>query len=167
MIYGPLQLVVMSFPQPTFPLDLQDQLRVVRDQGLIRLFDAIYISKDDQGDLLILEGSDLEQEEVELYGVLAGAFFGYGAAGTAGMEAGIEAGMETSDHGVFGLGDDDLLEIADRIPVGSSALFMLLEHVWALGIKDAVENNQGTVVANGWITPATLASMGARAAGAT
>lgn len=164
MIYGPLQLVVLSFAQPTFPMDLRDQLGIVREQGLVRLFDAVFVSKDEQGDLLVLEGSDLAQEEVELYGVLAGALFGYGVAGTAGLEAGMDAGLAASDHGVFGLDDDDLLEIADRIPVGSSALFLLLEHVWALGIKAAVEDNHGTVTANGWITPETLISMGARAA---
>jgi uncharacterized membrane protein len=167
MIYGPLQLVVMSFGHATFPLELRDQLQVVREQGLVRIFDAVFVSKDDQGDLLVLEGSDLVQEEVELYGVLAGALFCHGAAGTAGLEAGMEAGLAASDHGVFGLDDDDLLEIADRIPVGSSALFLLLEHVWALGIKDAAENSQGTVIANGWITPAALVSMGARAAGSS
>ncbi len=164
MIYGPMQLVVMTFEEPNFPLDLRNQLAVVREQGLVRLIDAVFVSKDDQGDLLVLEGSDLVPEEVEFIGVMAGALFGYGAAGTAGIEAGMEEGLEASDHGVFGLDDDDLLEIADRIPVGSSALFLLLEHVWALGVKDAVESSQGTVVANGFITPATLVAMGANAA---
>jgi uncharacterized membrane protein len=163
MLYGPMQLIVMTFPTADFPTDLSDQLRVVRETGFVRLLDVAYVSKNDQSDLLVLEGTDLEQEEEEFLGIMEGAFFGYGAAGDAGVEAGMEEGLVASENGVFGLSEDDLLEIADRIPIGSSALFLLIEHLWALGLKDAAESSQGTVVANGFITPETLVRMGANA----
>ena len=164
MMYGPMQMLVITFKHPDVPLDLRNQLKKVREQGLVRMVDAVFVSKDEHADLTVLEGSDLDHDEAEFLGIMAGAFFGYGAAGDAGIEAGMEAGLVESEQGVFGLSEDDLFEIADRIPAGSSALFLLLEHVWAIGLKESVENSQGTVVANGWITPATLMTMGANAA---
>jgi uncharacterized membrane protein len=159
-----MQMVVVSFPKPDIPVELRRQLKQVRDQGLVRMVDAVFVSKDEHADIAVLEGSDLEQDEVELLGILARAFFGYGVAGVPGMEAAFEAGMEESGRDVFGLNEDDLLEIADSIPTGSAALFILLEHVWAHGLREAVESSLGTVIANGWITPETLAAMGAETA---
>ena len=164
-MYGPMQLVVVTFDNPNLPMDLRNQLKAVLSHGFVRLLDAVFVSKDQQGDLMVLEGSDLNHEEAELLGFMAGAFFGYGAAGTAGIAPGADAGLAASEKGAFGLSEDDLLEIADMIPTGSAAVFVLLEHLWARGLREAVENSEGTVVANGWITPATLVAMGANAAG--
>ena len=164
MPFGPLQMVVITFPKPDIPMDLRNQLKKVRDQGLVRMVDAVFVSKDEHGDLAVLEGSDLEADEVELLGIMARAFFGYGAAGEEGLEAAVESGLESTGRDVFGLDEDDLLEIADSIPAGSSALFILLEHSWAIGLREAVVNSQGNVVANGWITPETLMAMGAETA---
>jgi uncharacterized protein YxjI len=66
------------------------------------------------------------------------------------------AGLVASEYSVFGLDEDDLFAVADAIPTGSVALFLLLEHVWAKGLRESVENGQDTVVANGWITPTAL-----------
>ena len=164
MPFGPLQMVVITFSKPDIPMDLRNQLKKVRDQGLVRMVDAVFVSKDEHGDLAVLEGSDLETDEVELLGIMARAFFGYGAAGEEGLEAAVESGLESSGRDIFGLDEDDLLEIADSIPAGSSALFILLEHAWAIGLREAVVNSQGNVVANGWITPETLMAMGAETA---
>ncbi len=166
MTYGPLQMVVITFPKPDIPMDLRNQLKKVRDQGLVRMVDAVFVSKDEHADIAVLEGSDLEEDEVELLGILARALFGYGAAGEAGLDASIESDLESPGRDVFGLDEDDLLEIADSIPAGSAALFILLEHVWALGLREAVVNSQGNVVANGWITPETLMTLGVEAANA-
>jgi uncharacterized membrane protein len=159
-------MVVITFPKPDIPMDLRNQLKEVREQGLVRMVDAVFVSKDEHSDIAVLEGSDLEEDEVELLGILARAFFGYGAAGEAGLDASIEDDLEAPGRDIFGLDEDDLLEVADRIPAGSAALFILLEHVWALGLREAVVNSQGVVVANGWITPETLVSLGADAANA-
>jgi uncharacterized membrane protein len=163
MPYGPMQMVVITFPKPEIPMDLRNQLRQVRDQGLVRMVDAVFVSKDEHTDIAVLEGSDLDEDEFALLGILARAFFGYGAAGESGLEAAIASDLETPGRDIFGLDEDDLLEIADSIPAGSAALFILLEHVWALGLREAVVSSRGNVIANGWITPETLAAVGAAA----
>jgi len=159
-----MQLVVIGFGQSALPLDVVNQLRRLRDEGIVRLVDAVYVSKDEHGELTEIEATDLSEDEAVLLGMLSGALFGYGAGGEEGMELGAElGGLAAAESGEFGLDHDDIDEIADLIPRGTGAAFILLEHVWAIGLKEAVRNSDGVVIAHGWITPATLVEMGAEA----
>jgi uncharacterized membrane protein len=166
MTYGPMQLVVIGFGEAALPLDFVNQLRRLRDDGIVRLVDAVFIAKDEHGDLNEIEASDLSEDEAVLLGMLAGALFGYGAAGEEGMELGAELGGLAAEGGEFGLDRDDIDEIADLIPRGSAAAFILLEHLWAIGLKEALQNTNGVVIAHGWVTPDTLIAMGEEAAAA-
>jgi uncharacterized membrane protein len=160
MTYGPMQLVVIGFDRAALPLDVVNQLRRLREDRIVRLVDSVFVSKDDHGDLNEIRASDLSKDEAVLLGTLAGALFGYGADGDEGIERGAEIGMLAAEEGEFGLGRDDVDEIADLIPRGSAAAFLLLEHLWAVGLKEAIQNSDGAVIAQGWITPATLIEMG-------
>jgi uncharacterized membrane protein len=160
MTYGPMQLVVIGFGQAALPLDFVNQLRRLRDEKIVRLVDAIFVSKDEHGDLIEIRASDLSQDEAILLGILSGALFGYGAAGEEGIELGAELGGLAAEGGEFGLDEDQIDEIADLIPRGTAAAFILLEHLWAIGLKEAVRNDNGVVIAHGLITPATLIAMG-------
>jgi uncharacterized membrane protein len=130
----------------------------------VRLVDAVFVAKDEHGDLTDIRVSDLSKEEAVLLGTLAGALFGYGAAGEEGAILGAVLGELASEGGEFGLDDDDIDEIADRIPRGTAAAFILLEHLWAIGLKESLRNTNGVVIAHGWLTPAKLIMMGAEAA---
>jgi len=160
MTFGPIQLVALGFGEAALPLDFVNQLRRLRDDGIVRLVDAVFVSKDEHGELNEIRASDISEEEAVLLGTLAGALFGFGAAGEAGLELGAEAGMLAAEEGEFGLDRDDIDRIADLIPRGTSAAFILLEHLWAIGLKEAVINDNGKVIAHGWITPASLIAMG-------
>jgi uncharacterized membrane protein len=164
MTYGPLQLVVIGFGRAAIPMDFVNQLRRARDDGIVRLVDAEFISKDEHGDLNSIQTTDLSQDEAALFGTLARALFGYGAGGEEGALLGMDAGLARAETGEFGLSEDNIDEIADLIEPGTSALFLLLEHVWAIGLKEAIANANGEVIAQGWITPATLVAMGREAA---
>jgi uncharacterized membrane protein len=160
MTFGPIQMVVLGFGEAALPLDFVNQLRRLRDDGIVRLVDAILVSKDEHGDLNEIRASDITKDEAILLGTLEGALFGYGAGGEEGMELGAEIGMLAAEEGEFGLDSDDIDQIADLIPRGSAAALILLEHLWAIGLKEAVGNANGTVIAHGWITPATLIARG-------
>ena len=45
MTYGPMQLVVIGFGQAALPLDFVNQLRRLRDDGIVRLVDAYSLPK--------------------------------------------------------------------------------------------------------------------------
>jgi uncharacterized membrane protein len=164
MTYGPMQLVVIGFGRAALPLDFVNQLRRLRDDGIVRLVDAVFVAKDEHGDLNEIRASDISEDEAILLGTLAGALFGYGAAGDAGAALGAEFGGLAAEGGEFGLDGEDIDEIADLIPPGSAAAFLLLEHLWAIGLKEALRNADGVVIAHGWLTPATLIAMGEEAA---
>jgi uncharacterized membrane protein len=163
MTYGPMQLVVIGFGQAALPLDFVNQLRQLRDAGIVRLVDAVYVAKDEHGDLIEIKASDISKEEAVLLGTLAEALFGYGAAGERGLELGAELGGLTVEAGEFGLDRDDIDEIADLIPARSTVAFILLEHLWALGLKESIANSNGAVIAHGWVTPSSLIEMGTAA----
>jgi uncharacterized membrane protein len=163
-LYGPIQLVVVGFERAAIPLDVVNQLRKVRDAGIVRLVDAVFVAKDEHGDLTAIQATDLSKDEVVLLGTLAGALFGYGAAGDDGLEIGADLGGLAAEEGEFGLDEDDINAIADLIPTGTAALFMLLEHLWAIGLKEAFQNAGGSILSHGWITPRTLIALGQEAA---
>lgn len=164
VIYGPMQLLVIGFGQAALPLDFVNQLRRLRDDGVVRLVDAVYVAKDEHGDLTEIRVTDFSEEEMAIFGTLAGALFGFGAAGEDGAVVGAVIGEMAAEAEEFGLDSDDMDEIADRIPRGSSAAFILLEHLWAIGLKESLRNTNGAVIAHGWLTPATLIAMGEQAA---
>jgi uncharacterized membrane protein len=164
VIYGPLQLLVIGFDQAALPLDFVNQLRRVRDDGIVRLVDAVYAAKDEHGDLTQIRVTDFSKEEMALFGTLAGALFGYGVAGDEGAVLGAVLGEMAAESREIGLDSDDMDEIADRIPRGTSVAFILLEHLWAIGLKESLRNTHGAVIASGWLTPATLIALGEEAA---
>lgn len=164
MTYGPIQLVVIGFGQAALPLDLVDQLRQARKDGVVRIISATFIAKDDHGDVEVIKHTDLTDEERTELGLIAGALLGLGADGQEGAVLGGEIGALAAEQGEFGLTPDELLEIADRIPFGGSALMLLFEHVWAIGLKEAVHDAHGIVLAQGFITPESLVALGAELA---
>lgn len=163
-IYGPLQLLVLGFGHAVLPLDFVNQLRRLREDRIVRLVDAVFVAKDEHGELTEIRATDLSKEEAVLLGSLAGALFGFGAAGEEGAIMGAVLGELAAEGGEFGLDSDDIDEIADRIPRGTAAAFILLEHLWAIGLKESLRNTDGVVIAHGWLTPARLIMMGAEAA---
>ena len=120
VVYGPLQLFVVGFGQAALPLDFVNQLRRVRDDGIVRLVDAVYAAKDEHGNLSQIRVTDFSKEEMALFGTLAGALFGYGAAGEEGAVLGAVLGEMAAESREIGLDRDDMDEIADRIPRGTS-----------------------------------------------
>lgn len=159
VVFGPLQLLVIGFGQAALPFEFVGELRRLRDEGVVRLVDAVYVAKDDHGGLTEIRATDFNEDDAVLFGALAGALFGYGA-GEAGAVLGGVAGGLATEGGEFGLDSDDIDEIADRIPRGSAAAFVLLEHLWAIGLKETLRNANGVVIAHGWLTPAMLVAMG-------
>jgi uncharacterized membrane protein len=161
MTYGPMQLVVVGFGHAALPMGFVNQLRRLREDGIVRLVDAVFVSKDEFGDLTEIRVSDVDKDEAVLLGMMAGALFGYGAAGEEGIDIGAAlGGMAVAEEGEFGLDSEDIDEIAEMIPSGSAAAFILLEHLWAIGVKDAIRSADGSVIAHGWLTPETLIAMG-------
>ena len=78
-----------------------------------------------------------------------------------GVEAGALAGAEAAEDGLL---DDTMWSIADTIPMGTTAAVALIEHRWAISLRDAIRRNGGVPLADSWIHPEDLVAIGAAAA---
>lgn len=57
--------------------------------------------------------------------------------------AGAEAGAELAEENGIGFSKERIKEIADNLPNESSALILIIEHLWAKDIKEALRNANG------------------------
>ena len=162
MSLGPLQLVVIAFDSPEPDGSVLAELNAIREQGFIRLVDALGVYKHPDGGVYSVEVSDLAEDEVVLAGAAIGAILGLGAAGGEGAQVGAVAGAErAADVYEYGLASEDIAAIAERIPPGSGALLMLVEHAWLIPLRSAIRAQGGVVLAQDFLSPELLASLGA------
>jgi hypothetical protein len=87
-------------------------------------------------------------------------WIGLGVEGEEGAEAGALAGAEASAKGLNPLGDVEGWDVLDDIPNGSAAALILLEHHWAVGLRDAVMRAGGFRLSDGFISPLDLIEVG-------
>jgi uncharacterized membrane protein len=155
---GPVQIMVVGFEKPDFQGEVLAELRRLREAGLIRLVDLVVVTKDGD-DVVAVELSDLSAEESAEFGAVAGALIGLGADGEEGAEAGAIAGGEAAEGGI--LGEEGAWSIADAIPSGATAAVALIEHRWAIPLRDAIRAAGGFSLADTWIHPEDLVAYGA------
>jgi hypothetical protein len=85
---------------------------------------------------------------------------GFGAAGEEGAEGGAEAGVELGDKDEL-YDDAEVWYIADSIPAGMTAAIVILEHRWAIPLRNAIANAGGVALADKWLHPQDLLAIGA------
>ena len=158
--FGPVQILVVGFEGTTFKGEILPELRRLRDQDIIRLVDLVVVAKDDKDEIAAVEVSDLSKEEREELGAIAGALVGLGADGEEGAEIGALAGAEAAADGNF-LGEGTMWSVADAIPPNSTAAVALIEHRWAIPLRDAIRRAGGVPLADSWIHPEDLIALGA------
>jgi uncharacterized membrane protein len=156
-----MQVLVVGFDGTEFTGEIATELRRLRDHDIVRLVDLLVVRKDEDGSVDALETSDLSKDESTQLGAIAGALVGLGAGGEEGAEVGALAGAAAGESGVSPL-QDDVWFIADTIPPGTSAAVAILEHRWAIPLRDAIEQRGGTTVADAWLHPSDLVAVGAR-----
>ncbi len=159
--FGPIELIAIGFPDPRkLQGAILAELFRLREAGLIRVIGLLAIVKDPNGTIGSTQLTDLPDEErVKLAGAV-GALIGYGEAGEAGAKAGGEASAAFAAQKEFGLSQEQIQEIAASIPRGSAAGFVLLEHLWAKRLRELAQEQDGVMLANGFVSPQALIGMG-------
>jgi uncharacterized membrane protein len=160
MAIGPVQMLVIGFEDPDFHGQIYEELKKVREAGIIRLIDLQFVYKDEDGNIDTLEATDLSDEERQRFGAVVGGLIGYGAAGERGARAGAELGAVSVAEHDYGIAEVDIDAIGDAIPKNSAAAFLLIEHHWAIGFRDALRSAGGVLISQGMITPELLLSVG-------
>lgn len=140
---GPVDYVVVEFPAgaSNFTGEMAAELRALVDAGIIRVIDALILTKDADGGVEAVELSDagelgeLEQIETQLAELLAA---------------------------------EDVAHLAAAMDPGSTAGVLIWENLWAAPFAAAARRSGGQLIANGRIPiQAIIASIEADAAIAT
>jgi hypothetical protein len=159
MSFGPMQLLVVGFDDAEPNERIAAELRRLREHDIVRLVDLLVVTKAPDGTVTALETSDLSDGDAVRLGAFAGALVGLGAAGEEGAELGALAGAEAAEGGASPL-QGEVWFVADAIPAGTRAAIAILEHRWAIPLRDAIEQGGGQGLADAWIHPADLVGLG-------
>ena len=161
MAIGPVQLIVLGFNHPNFHGEVIAELERLRASDTVRVIDALAVYKDQDGELEVEHLSNLTEAEAVELGTKIGALIGLGIAGEEGMEAGAIAGAEEAEaEGINILGDIDEWDVLEDIPNDSAAALVLLEHHWAVPLRDAIARAGGFRISDGFISPLDLVGIG-------
>jgi uncharacterized membrane protein len=167
MPMGPVQMLVLGFAEPNFTGKIAAELDRLREQEFVKIVDALVVSKDDEGNITELQVTDLSLDESIEMGAIAGALigFGYGEGDEDAIEAGAELGAESmAEKGGHVIPEEDAWYVADAIPNGSAAAIVLLEHLWAIPLRNAIVDAGGIALADEWIHASDLIAVGVAAA---
>jgi uncharacterized membrane protein len=160
MAIGPVQLIVLGFPEPNFHGRIIAELERLRASDTVRVIDALAVHKDADGEVEVTHLSNLSDDEAIELGSKVGALIGLGIEGEAGLEAGAEAGARASADGIAMFSDQDAWDVLEEIPNGSAAALLLLEHHWAVPLRDAVLEAGGFRISDGFVSPLDLIGIG-------
>jgi len=160
MAIGPVQLVVLGFNHPDFHGEIIEELERLREVDAVRVIDSLVVYKDADGELEVEHLSNLSTEEAIELGSKIGALVGLGIEGEEGMEAGAVLGAEAAAEGAQVLSDDAAWDVLEDIPNDSAAALLLLEHHWAVPLRDAIMRAGGFRISDGFISPLDLVEIG-------
>jgi uncharacterized membrane protein len=162
MAIGPVQLIVLGFNHPNFHGEVIAELERLRANDTVRVIDALAVYKDAEGELEAEHLSNLTQDEAIELGSKIGALIGLGFEGEEGAEAGAIAGAETAaaEGGVNVFNEEDGWDVLEDIPNDSAVALILLEHHWAVPLRDAVLRAGGFRISDGFISPLDLVGIG-------
>jgi hypothetical protein len=129
---GPIDYLIVEFPGNRMTGDGLRELVSLVDRGLIRVLDLVFVRKDGNGALTVLEVGELDGDGFDL------AIF-----------EGVASGL---------LLRTDLDEAGDVLKAGTSAAIMVYENKWAAPMVAALRNGGAECVASGRIPLAEIAT---------
>ena len=120
---GPVDIAVIAYP-PGAPMtgEAAGLLADLVDRGIIRVLDALFVKKEEDGSVFGFEARDLDDKRVGDFAIFEGASSGL-------------------------LGDEDAQQAGEAIEPGSAAVLIVYENRWAAPFVAAVRRNGGVPVA--------------------
>jgi hypothetical protein len=132
---GPVQMLVIGFDGGEFKGEIAAELERLRDEDTIRVIDLVVVAKDADGNVSVGEGED----------GLALRLLDVTDADLSHLDA-VDAG--------------DVWEATSAVPPGGAAAVVLIEHRWAIPLRDAIAGAGGVPLADAWLAPEDVASLG-------
>lgn len=123
MAYGPIELVVIKFHGNKFNGQIVPELAKLVDADIVHIIDILFVTKDSDSTVHVLELNDVDEETNKTFGPLI--------TGLAGI-----------------LSEEDAIAFAAAMEPDSSIGMMLFENTWAAPFVKAVHQSHGEVVMN-------------------
>ena len=161
MAIGPVQLLVLGFDHPDFHGEVIAELERLKESDTVRVIDSLAVYKQADGEIEVMHLSNLSRAEAIELGSKVGALIGLGIEGEEGAEAGALAGAEAAaEDGINVFNEEQAWDVLDDIPSDSAAALILIEHHWAIGLRDAIARAGGFRISDGFISPFDLVGIG-------
>jgi uncharacterized membrane protein len=160
MAIGPVQLIVLGFDHPEFHGEIIAELERLRESDTVRVIDSLAVYKDAAGEVEVEHLSNLSEAEARELGSKVGALVGLSIEGDEGVEAGAIAGAEAAEDGINVFSEEQAWDVLGDIPNDSAAALLLLEHHWAVPLRDAIARAGGFRLGDGFISPLDLVEIG-------
>jgi hypothetical protein len=146
---GPVQILAVGFREGArFEGRIAEQIDLLEQSNTIRVLDFVFLQRDESTGALVRMDFDGPDRDGHVTVLLEGQAE--------------NVGSEPVDNitDAFRLTADDIREVADALDPGTSAGFIIFEHVWARGLKQAIAETDGVPFAEGFLTPEAVAAIG-------
>ena len=117
---GPTEYLVIGFEGNQFNGEIMPEIRRLADEKVIRVLDMLVVMREDSGELVTMEMSDLP--EMQAY-----------------------ANHLNADMGQW-FSQDDVEQIGEVIPPSSTVALLLVEFLWAQPLADSIARAKGTLL---------------------
>jgi len=150
---GPVQLISVGFePGANFEGRIVDELAALEKERTIRILDLLFIARDTDSEEIVV----VEHQGTESMGGIVGALLGFEFDDDV---VGGTAGGRRADEHTFGFSQAEIEQMGAGLEPGGSAGLLLIEHVWARGLRKAVRDAGGRLLGEGFLTPETIAAV--------
>jgi hypothetical protein len=144
-ITGPVEILAVGFHRGArFEGRIAEQIDLLERSNTIRILDFVFLRRDESTGALVHTDYDGRDRDGRVNLLLEGT-------GTTGVDRQSDA---------FRLTSEDIRDVADALDPGTSAGFIIFEHVWARGLKQAIAETEGVPFVEGFLTPEAVTAIG-------
>lgn len=128
MVIGPLEFIVIGCPANQFASEIVPELNSIQEKGFVQVVDLLFMRKDANNTVTVLEMKDLNDQELAAFGSI-------------------------KDHLMGLITHEDIVTLSSAVPPDTSAAIVLLEHLWIGKLEEAVARANGVVYIGGMVPP--------------
>jgi len=155
---GPIEIIVIDFEGYHFKGEILPELERLKENDIVRLVDLLVVRKDRSGALAVTTASDLGMQEMLEFGAKIGGLIASGISDDAGV-LGALAGLDAVSSGHI-FDEREAQRLAAQIPPGFAAAVAIVEHRWAIPLREAIARADGVILSEEWVTPNRLVELG-------